>query len=204
MRTHLVRAPQMDGVVVVAADEMRSAVRALASGADLTLPGAPLASVAPVGEGGYATVYSAALAAECPCGHAGAAVALKVTALASVWEFYVQRELAARVPPRSRAAYLPALAMYVGSDHAGGASPARAGLRAKSARGGAGGAVDIGHGGVLVMPLGRHGTVLDLANAHLVAGAPLGDSLMLYIALQLLQVRRCRRTNLIKRFCLHV
>lgn len=39
------------------------------------------------------------------------------------------------------------------------------------------------------MPQGVDGTLLDLINAHKAAGQPIGDSLVLYIALQMLLVR---------------
>ena len=166
--------------------DMRSAVEALATRTAVTLPGAPLSAASFLGSGAYATVYSAALAADCPCGHAGTQVALKVTAPASVWEFYVQRQLAARVLARVCSAYLPALGLFVGSDRAAGAAPPPRRALGKRC---AAAASDAGHAGVLVMPLGRHGTLLDLVNAHLVTGRPVTGSLLLYIALQLLQVR---------------
>ena len=42
---------------------------------------------------------------------------------------------------------------------------------------------------VLAMPQGVDGTLLDLINAHKAADKPIGDALVLYIALQMLLVR---------------
>lgn len=170
-------------------DEMAAFMTVLSSSANTSLlPATPLTSIVPIGSGGYATVYAASLAADCAAGRAGDAVALKVTAPASVWEFYVQRELHRRVPSPANRSFMPALALFVGSRVAAAAlrPPRREALADKRGPEDSSGAA-----AVIVMPLGRHGTLLDLVNAHFGTSAVLGENLLLYLSLQLLQVCAC-------------
>lgn len=182
----------MSGIIIVPAAEMCSLARALSQQPNVILPATPLIDVCPIGSGGYATVFSATLAADSASGHKGDRVALKLTAPASVWEFYVQRQLAQRAPSRAKPLFLPAHALIVGSERtqdggkvAASQGAARRGLRVQE---GSGEERAAGHAGILVLPLGRFGTLLDLVNAHLATGTAVADSLQLYLSLQLLQV----------------
>ena len=173
---------QLPGVVPMPPEEMSALVAALERGDAARLPNTPLTDVAPLGAGGYATVYAATLAADGGCGRAGDAVALKVAAPASAWEFYLQREVARRVPRALAPHFMPAHALFVGAEPRW-----SGGLRKRE--GGADAADPRGAAGVIVMPRGLHGNLLDLVNAHFGRGAAVGDSLLLYLSLQLLQVR---------------
>ena len=165
--------------------EMSAFVAQLGAGAAAALPGGlTLTNIEAIGEGSYANVFRADARGDA---RLPGRVALKLTAPASVWEFYIQRALAARLVPAAAGLFMPALALFVGQDGDSAADgarrPRRPALRAHCDD------EDVsGRAGALVMPVGEHGTLLDLANAHIAADRDLGDRLLLYLALQLLQV----------------
>jgi hypothetical protein len=148
------------------------------------LPGVSLSNKQLIGEGSYALVYAAFATGPAI---APGNVALKVTAPASVWEFYIQRTLS-RLVPDSTSLFMPALALFVGQDGDSAATTTRkprlTALQQHS---------DIrddnsGRAGILVLPLREHGTLLDLITSHQRTDHQLGSSLLLYLTLQLLQV----------------
>jgi hypothetical protein len=148
------------------------------------LPGLSLSNKQLIGEGSYALVYAASATGPAI---APGNVALKVTAPASVWEFYIQRTLS-RLVPDSTSLFMPALALFVGQDGDSAATttrkPRQTALQQHS---------DIrddnsGRAGILVLPLREHGTLLDLITSHQRTDRQLGSSLLLYLTLQLLQV----------------
>jgi hypothetical protein len=177
---------QTADVTVMPQHEMRRAILAFKGSGTADLPGLSLTDAHLIGAGSYAEVFSAVATgpAIAPNGN----VALKVTAPASVWEFYIQRTLS-RLVPDSTSLFMPSLALFVGQDGDSAASAAARKPRGAALRQHSEGSGDSsGRAGILVLPLRKHGTLLDLIRAHQATERPLGSSLLLYLTLQLLQV----------------
>lgn len=177
---------QVAGVTEVAESELQAFVDAIAAGDEASLPGmtaAPGASL--LGRGGYAAVYRATLRATGAAGAAEEAVALKVAAPAAPWEFAAVRALVSRVPHRYSSLFMPARCIFLSHAPAGGP---RAGGAQRVALAPKAPAEPASALSVLAMPLGTHGTLLDLINAHKTSGRELGPSLVMYLSLQLVLV----------------
>jgi hypothetical protein len=179
---------QTEDVTVMTPHEMRQAISAFNRTGSADLPGLSLTDAHLIGAGSYAKVFFAVATGPAI---APGNVALKITAPASIWEFYIQRTLS-RLVPDSTSLFMPALALFVGQDGDFTASVAARKQRGAALRQHSEGSGDCsGRAGILVLPLRKNGTLLDLIRAHQVTERPLGSSLLLYLTLQLLQVWHC-------------
>lgn len=178
---------QVAGVTEIPEEELKAFVADISASAAASLPGVSAAAgTTLLGRGGYAAVYRATLRAASTAGAAGEAIALKVAAPSAPWEFAAVRALVSRVPQRYSALFMPARCILLSREAAGserGSSRVRRMALAPKGEDGGGGV------SVLAMPLGTHGTLLDLINAHKTMGRELGAALVVYLSLQLVLVR---------------
>lgn len=181
------RTVQVPGVIEVSAKDLQGFVAAVCTRKAARVPGLAIAAGASLlGRGSYAAVYRASLAALGVAGASGEEVALKVAAPAAPWEFAVVRALVSRVRIRYAPLFMPTrcIVMSAAAGEEAEARPRRAALARKQTS--ENGCASMS---VLAMPLGRHGTLLDLVNSHKSAGREIGATLVLYLSLQLVLVR---------------
>eukprot|EP00892_Ulva_mutabilis_P005049 jgi/Ulvmu1/2916/UM147_0014.1 len=170
------------GVTAVSQEELQAFVDAITAGDAASLPGLSAApGAALLGRGGYAAVYRTTLRAASAAGASGEQVALKLAEPPAPWEFAALRALVSRVPQRYSPLFMPARCIFLPRAAAGGDAPAH-NSHAALARADGGAAAGFS---VLAMPLGVHGTLLDLINAHKTMRREIGSCLVLYLALQL-------------------